>query len=216
MRLKPGELIAAVVIIIVIVIGAGFGVYPALRKAPRDQCVSNAKQVVTSLSLYAADYGGIFPPADGWTDLVFAGSYTDMRKAFVCPEANPTSEQLAPLQSEDGLALPVGYSLFRPIAGSNVSLIADMQHTPILFDSNDYRPNSVATLDSLAFRHVGRTAVVLFADGHADPMTAAPQVPGKLFKTEAEMAVEAEAGKTPEGFGARLGEGMGHEHGHSH
>lgn len=216
MRLKPGELIAVVAIVIVIIIGIGFGVYPALRRAPRDQCISNAKQVIRAVSMYAADYAGLFPPADDWADLMFEGHYNDTKRIFVCPEASPTSEQLAAMDREDALALPIGYSLFRPIAGANVMLIADMEHTPVLFDSDDYSPNSVGTLESLSFRHMGKTAVVLFADGHADPVKAAPQVPAKLFRTEQELQALTEAGKAPEAFGTRLGEGLGHDHGHSH
>ncbi len=216
MRLKPGELIAVIIIAIVIVIGIGFGVYPALRRAPRDQCVTNVKQVVRAVSMYAADYAGLFPPADNWADVMFEGSYTDMKRTFVCPEANPTSEQLEAMQRDDALALPIGYTLFRPIAGANVMLIADMEHTPVLFDSDDYSPNSVGTLETLSFRHMGKTAVVLFADGHADPVTAAPKVPARLFRTEQELQALTEAGETPEAFGTRLGEGLGHDHGHSH
>jgi len=216
-RLKPGEMIAAVLALVLLVGAVAFGVYPSLRRAPRDQCLANMKQIATALGLYVADTGGALPPGPVWADALLPG-FADSARSFVCPEASPTVEQLATLQRDDSLAIPIGFSFFRPLAGSDVSLIADMGGTPMLFDSRDFRPNSVATLEAMDFRHMGRTANVAYADGHGEPLTAAPQVPSKLFRSveEAREAAEkaAEGGEAEPGFGGRAGEGMGHDHSH--
>lgn len=217
MRLKPGEMIAAVLAVVLLVGAIAFGVYPSLRRAPRDQCLANMKQVATALGLYVADTGGPLPPGAVWADALLPG-FADSARGFVCPEASPTAEQLARLQREDSLAIPIGLSFFRPLAGSDVNLIADMVGTPLVFDSNDFSPNSVATLDAIDFRHMGRTANVTFADGHGEPLADAPQVPSKLFRTVEEAkeaaAKAAEGGEAEPGFGGRAGEGMGHDHSH--
>lgn len=193
MRLKPSEIVAAAIIIGFIVVLLGFGLYPSLRKAPREQCLVNLKAVSSSVSLYATDHLARFPLEANWVDAVTT-KYVDDLSTFVCPEVRPTREQLAALQRAKGRPLPAGYSLFRPLAGGNAARLTDLERTPVVFDSTEVRPNSAAGLDALAFRHMGRTANIYFADGHGETVTEAPAIPQPLFKSrerEGETTQEA-------------------------
>ncbi len=182
MQLKRSEMLAAALVVAFILAIGGFAVYPSLRQAPRDQCLANLKAVTTSLGLYAGDYGGRYPPAARWSDVLCA-KYVDDLKTMVCTEFMATPEQVQRLQNPGGKPLPAGYSLFRPLGGGSSSLVAAPESTPLVFDSAEVRANSVADLGALAFRHTGRAANVEFVDGHGKSLTAAPAVPKPLFKT---------------------------------
>ncbi len=218
--MKTSEIVASVIIVAFIVVLLVFGVYPDLREGPRQECAANLKQMTTCISLYCGDWAGTFPPAENWCDLMHALNYIDNPAKFVCPEASPSREELASVTKDPLPVIPLGYSLFAALPEQSTEAIANASKTPLFFDSKVYGRNSVANLDSLDFRHIGRTAIIMYADGHAETVTQAPQIPEKLFK-EVLPGLEDEGfedGKEEHGDGAfsnlQSGEGAGDGHNH--
>jgi len=162
---KRTEIVAAVAIIGFIVVLLVFGVYPDLREGPRKECMANFKKLSTTIGMYTGDCGGVFPLAP-----------------FVCPEARPTDEDTARMAAGEGPAVPVGYSLFAPLAGMQALNMVDPALTPVFFDSTKIERNSVSDCSTLAFRHLGKTANIVFADGHASSESEAPDVPASVFE----------------------------------
>ena len=181
MRGKRIEIVAAVAIIGFIVVLLVFGVYPDLREGPRKVCMANFKKLSSAIGLYAGDCGGVFPLADNWAT-VLATAYSDDFAPFVCPEARPTDEDTARMAAGEGPAVPVGYSLFAPLAGMQALNMVDPALTPVFFDSTKIERNSVSDCSTLAFRHLGKTANIVFADGHAASESEAPDVPASVFE----------------------------------
>ena len=221
MRPKKSEIVGAAVIIVFILVVLGAGLYTSLRAAPRDQCLANLKSVSTALSLYAGDNWGHMPPGERWVDALGDSLVTNWG-TFVCPETRLTKEEAQALQAADGRPLPVGYSIFQPLAGSDVTRISDPENTPWLFDSGQVRSNSTAGINALAFRHYGKAGNIFFADGSAKSVTQVPQVPSPLFKSATAEADEAHvhAGESDHDHddGApvrdqRIPHGHGHVHG---
>ena len=180
MGLKPNEMVAAVIIVAFVLVIVAVGLYPTLHQAATQQCLANLKAVGTAVSLYIGDNGGRFAPAESWTDGL-GHQYMEDPNHLICPSAKPTAEQLANLQSAEGPGVPIGYALFRPLAGSESNRIADGAKTPVVFDSTDIRRDAVADITTLDFRHVGKVGNVSFGDGHCESLSQAPVLPKPLF-----------------------------------
>ncbi len=189
MRLKPGEM-AAVVVIAVFVLAVIGSLYPYVREAPTRQCVQNLKAICTALSLYASDPGdGFMPPGSVWA-IALGRDQLDDPTVLACPSVRLTVEQKEASRTRQGL--PIGYSLFKPLAGLEAARLLLTDKTPAVFDSSDIRPNSTANLDAMAFRHAGRIGNIAFTDGHAASVTAAPPLPNPLFKTPEQVRKKME------------------------
>lgn len=197
MRPKTSEIVGAVIVVVFILAVLGTGLYPSLRAAPRDQCLANLKSISTALSLYAGDSYGHMPPADRWVDALSDSLVTDWR-AFICPEARPTTEEALALKVIDGRPLPVGYALFQPLAGRDVTRLSDPENTPWLFDAAPVRRNCVDGISALSLRHYGNVGNIYFADGSARSVTEAPAVPGPVFKPARDEADEEEHDHGPD------------------
>lgn len=223
-RMRTSEIVAALAIIAFIVVLAVYGVYPDLRQGPKTECIENYKQMTTSLSLYMGDNAGTFPLAENWCDALNDGSYVNDVTKFACPEAQPTEAELNAMKLDQKRPMiPVGYSLYLPIAGGLSAELTKSERTPLFFDSTQTMRNSTADLDKLCFRHLGRTANIAYMDGHVESLTEAPELPKMLFRKGGGEGTEegAEEGDTsqgtgvfpPTGEGSPMPGGDGHNHG---
>jgi prepilin-type processing-associated H-X9-DG protein len=202
-QIKRSEIAAAVLIVGFIAAVIVLGVYPALRAAPLNQCTTNLQNVATAISLYAGDNGAYMVRAENWTE-VLVPRYMDSLTSLVCPTAQPTAEQLAAYKGEGVMSVPIGYALFAPLAGARSNFLADSAKTPALFDSSEFRPNATSDLSTLDFRHSGKLAAVVYVDGHAATLTAAPAVPEPLLSDK--------PAPPPAASGGDHGEDDGHGH----
>jgi prepilin-type processing-associated H-X9-DG protein len=203
---------AAVVVIAVFVLAVIGSLYPYVREAPTRQCVQNLKAICTALSLYASDPGdGFMPPAAVWASALGRDQLDDPT-VLACPSVKLTVEQKEASRTRQGL--PIGYSLFKPLAGLEAARLLLTDKTPAVFDSTEVRPNSTAGLEAMAFRHAGKIGNIVFTDGHAASATAAPPLPNPLFKTPeqvrkqmadeaAKAKADAEGEKAPQGPDAK-------------
>lgn len=214
MRVKPSEIVAAAIILVFIFVVVGAGLYPSLRAAPRDQCLANLKSVATAVSLYAGDNYGHMAPAERWVDALSDAFVTDWR-VFICPEARPTTEEALALQAVDGRPLPVGYALFQPLAGRDVTRLEDPENTPWLYDAAPVQRNAVAGINAFAPRHYGDVGNVYFADGSAKSLAELSPVPSPLF-TPARDDADEDHVHTDECDHDHDEPAHDHDHGHVH
>lgn len=82
-------------------------------------CQSNLKQMGTAMQMYAQDYGGKFPPADEWNDLIYP--YTKNPKLLICPLARDKSKP--------------SYAMNSRLSGFAGNKVKDPLSTIMLFES---------------------------------------------------------------------------------
>ena len=189
MKMKRSEIVAAIIIVGFILFIIASGVYPALRSGPRNQCLSRLKSAARAINLYSNDFGGRFPVSEGWCDTLYDQYLVDL-KHVVCTEAYLSTEDAKRLSSGPGLAVPVGIAAYAPIMGRVSQEVWDPEHTPLLFDSTTIQQSATSTYDTLAYRHVGKTANVHFMDGHGESVRSAPELPKKLWCAPGEAQKE--------------------------
>jgi prepilin-type processing-associated H-X9-DG protein len=143
--------------------------YPVWAGSPRSphrkkQCLSQVKQNVSALLLYAEEYDDRLPHRDLWMDAI--GIYT-AREPFRCPQ-------------RPGIAgVPVetiyGYAFYAPISQASLSEMETPERIPLVFDSLHLARNASGTLDSLPSpgRHGGNNAIG-YVDGHARYLVTQP------------------------------------------
>jgi hypothetical protein len=108
----------------------------------RISCASNLKSIGLAMRMYAADWGGSFPPPDGAAglELLRAQGYLENHKMFVCPATTTIGQE--------GLALNEEHIDYAYRGGLTEDAPAD---TPLAWDKPDNH------------RHYGN---VLSVDGH--------------------------------------------------
>jgi prepilin-type processing-associated H-X9-DG protein len=127
----------------------------AREKARTTSCISNLKQQGLGTLMYAQDYDGILPPAQGWMDKLVP--YIRNENVYHCPTAKPSGEEKA-----------YGYAFNNTISIVNVMKLPTPQTTGMIFDSNNNgRSASVkGAIYPTPARHSQKNNVA-FADGHA-------------------------------------------------
>lgn len=192
MGIKKSELVPAALIVAFILAVIVIGFYPSVRNAPRDRCLANLKTIATGLSIYTGEAEGLLPPAAIWADALVPNC-VESPSSLVCPQAQPGPEELERVRSGGKRGVPIGYALLKTLAQQRVGTVYEPEKLPLVFDSTVFSANAVADADTLAFRHVGKTAGVCFADGHVKAITELPPPPSRLFKTPEEIANEEAA-----------------------
>jgi prepilin-type processing-associated H-X9-DG protein len=183
--MKPREKLAAVIIIAFIVVLLIAAFLPTLGTADQTRCTANLKALSIALSTYAGDHDMLLPAAADWAETLGPHYLEDLTIA-TCPAARPSAEQLQAYAGHK-LRLPVGYALLRPLGGVNSGRVYESEKIPMLFDSDLFQPNASGDPSAIVFRHADKKANVCFADGHVEPVTAAPAVPAKLLTSDAEV-----------------------------
>ena len=103
-------------------------------------CLSNLKQVVLGLLMFASDYDNAFKvTSDGWVESL--KPYVKNMSLFHCPDAPGTG---------------TSYTLNPSILGKSINAFTRPDETVLLYEGQD---------GNLEFRHEGQ-AVVGFVDGH--------------------------------------------------
>lgn len=123
-----------------------FPVFARARESARKiQCLSSIVQLGAALQLYAADWGGAFPPTDNeWGPL---DSYVRNRDVFRCPD--DAELPAAPAETESGNRQPVHIE-------SSCIYRSGL--------SNDGRATEIVAFDRWIWHLGGRN--VVFLDGH--------------------------------------------------
>jgi prepilin-type processing-associated H-X9-DG protein len=182
--MKPSEKLAAAIIVALVLVLLGATFVPTLGSADQKHCYSNLRALSLALATYAGDQDQVLPPADTWAEALGTHYLEDVTIA-TCPAARPKAEQLAAYEGHE-LRVPLGYALLRAMGGADNTRVREADKIPMLFDSDLFKPNANGDLSNLVLRHKGKQAMVCFADGHVDPVSAVPPMPDKLFVTEAE------------------------------
>jgi prepilin-type processing-associated H-X9-DG protein len=128
----------------------------AREKAKQISCLTNLKQDGLGMLMYAQDYDGKLPPAQGWMDKLVPYMPKD-EKAFHCPSAKSSGEEKA-----------YGYAFNSAISTIVVTQIPSPPTTGMIFDSNANGRNASVKggIYPTPARHSQKNNVA-FADGHA-------------------------------------------------
>jgi prepilin-type processing-associated H-X9-DG protein len=121
--------------------------------------MSNLKQLVVAVSMYAEDHDGRLPAADAWSKSV----KRYLQKAgpsapFVCPARAPQA---------------ASYAYNSRLSGLKLAQIQAPRDAPVVFESSLDYTNAFDQLQSFVAPHNG-TGNVAFADGHVKALKAAP------------------------------------------
>lgn len=114
-------------------------------------CPENLKQLHKAVLLYADRWDDTLPPADRWTDLIKENVPED--RQLHCPSINGKDNY--------------GYAMNTALGGKRWKDMKDASHTPLFYDSTDFKPNAHDDYKSLPSpgRHDNHNNV-LFLDGH--------------------------------------------------
>jgi prepilin-type processing-associated H-X9-DG protein len=144
------------ILLIPIVAAILFPVFAQAReKARQTSCLTNLKQSGLGMMMYAQDYDGKLPPAQGWMDKLVPYMPKD-EKAYHCPSAKSSGQEEA-----------YGYAFNSTISTIVVTQLPSPQTTGMIFDS-DTSGRSATTKGALyptPARHSSKNNVA-FADGH--------------------------------------------------
>lgn len=94
------------------------------------QCISNMKQMGTSMLIYLGDNDNRFPAAD-WIDAVMP--YSKNEWLFTCPEINALKQKW-------------GFAMNVKLLGTDAKKIADPVSKPMLFETDALARNVAANL----------------------------------------------------------------------
>ncbi len=134
------ELVAAVAVVAVV----GAIVFPTFarsrEKARQSNCLSNVKQIMLGMGMFAEDYDGRLPNALTWVDDL--QPYTKNEQIFNCPH-----HSTAQMDS---------YAMVRRYSGVKLEDIDNLAETIIIYEAENGQP---------AYRHNGGMNVG-YADGH--------------------------------------------------
>ncbi|MHB9025277.1 MAG: DUF4190 domain-containing protein [Armatimonadota bacterium] len=146
--------VALVLIPIIAVMAAiMFPVFAKAReKARQTTCLSNQRQIATSILMFAQDHDGILPDATTWTTSM-AASYGVTGKVWDCPTTSNAGTESNP-----------DYGFNALLSGIELGKIADPATTLLTAETNAGNLiNSAADLDNL--RH-NNGSIVSYVDGH--------------------------------------------------
>jgi hypothetical protein len=139
--------------VIVVLFLASVPVGSSKEQAKRSSCLSNVKMQAAALQIYAADYDERLPNRDSWMDAITP--YGKFKTYPVCYEVSKLKHPQY-----------IGYCFNRQL--SNSEFPADLQTTPLVFESTNMARNASGGLESLPVpgRHFGSNNVA-YADGYA-------------------------------------------------
>jgi len=159
--------VLAVLALILMPAGMFAGPRPAARRAA---CMSNMKQLVLALRLYADDWEGRYPPAGKWDrDAVRYAQSNLPRPRLWCPDVAANSV-IDPARRPDVF----GYGLNVSLAGARAASVSDPTRTVALFETDLPQPaagRAGAVADPA--RHRGGN-VYAFSDGHVKWLPTVP------------------------------------------
>ena len=180
-KLTGFTLIELLVVIAIIAILAAilFPVFAQARESARQTtCVSNTKQLVTALTMYASDYDGMSCPCrrgrgEPWSDNMLA--YSNNKQICRCPnDTRPPTDAAGILNPSYAINQRVAGQLMDTFKEDSTQLAAFADHAPVRFG----KPMQVAVgpggnmmTGCLAPRHRERLCLA-FADGHAKALKA--------------------------------------------
>lgn len=124
----------------------------AREKARQTACLANLKQIGLAAQMYLQDYDNHFPPANRWGDAL--DIYRKDRTLFRCPSV-PEGKY--------------GYAMNSKLSRWSVAQFAQLEQTPLAYDSTNLEWNAHDAVSSLPNppRHGGEVNNVAYADGAA-------------------------------------------------
>ena len=153
-------LIELLVVIAIIALLASLlmGILPSIvEKSSQTTCISNCRQIVASMQIYAQDNNQTFvSTATCWTAINLSN------KVFLCPTAPKTLQNCYVYNGYYG-----GASLAALPNPANAGLIADGLSTTV-------QPNIATVPGDYVFRHAKNTCTIGYADGHVAASQAPP------------------------------------------
>ena len=195
--MKPRFTLIELLVVIAIIAILAAMLLPALsaarERARSSNCIANLKQVGLSVQMYVGDNqdwtcnsGGEAPQTATWGKLLTDGNYIQDSKVLYCPSLNnasndPTQTYTYGFRIKDSsrIFLCLGASSFSWVTSSlaakgtftsdpsTLMMIGDTVRTANgKFDDQFYRMSSTGWQGGVDCRH-GRTANMLYADGHA-------------------------------------------------
>lgn len=131
-------------------------------------CISNLKQLSTSLIMYMSDYDERMPNAKSWCDSI--NEYKRPNATLSCT-ALPSSWEAVQMPDSDGL----GFSMNAFLSAVDTRRFEEQADTYMLYESSTIGKNVSEFFPRLPVpsRHQGKY-VVTFLDGHARTFPGAP------------------------------------------
>jgi len=143
---RPGVALSVVFAGFALLLGPMLGPHKTADKAV---CLSNMKNLVLAIQLYAEDSGGALPSADAWCDTL--DGYTKNRGVFLC---------------ERSWGTPSAYAYNRALDRATLARLSDPASLVAIFESNaGWNAHGGAELLVKEPRHLGGDNWG-FADGH--------------------------------------------------
>lgn len=144
---KPGESIVNVLVIIAILAVAALIFYPVINQAIQrgerhrnPSCLSNQRQIILGMQLYAQEHADTMPPAKGWSKAI---------------EVDPRI-----MRCDQAYDLSIGYAYSSQVAGKKVKQFQQPDAMPVTYDARRGRPE---------YRHADGL-ILSFLDGHVEYM----------------------------------------------
>jgi prepilin-type processing-associated H-X9-DG protein len=167
-RTNTTSVVLIVVGVVFFICIAGIGVlsailYPVFKQAKqsatRAVCLSNVKQLSTSILMYSADFDDKLPAATTWMDSTL--KITERTST----RTKPRSQYRCPVVSQNKKEDEYGYAFNERVKGS-MSSLGDPQNIPLVFDSINLKWNAYGAIDLLPNPSRHRLNNVGFCDGH--------------------------------------------------
>jgi prepilin-type processing-associated H-X9-DG protein len=129
----------------------------AREMARRATCLSNLKQLLLGILMYAQDYNQVLPPAETWGDAILP--YVKNKEIFLCPSAPD---------------LPCGYAYHDAYSKKKLAEVSRPAEAILLYDSTrgDWNAHDAGTSLPKEGRHLGQVNVG-YVDGHVKALEAA-------------------------------------------
>ncbi|MGV3720450.1 MAG: hypothetical protein ACO1SX_06015 [Actinomycetota bacterium] len=130
----------------------------AREAARKSLCMSRAKQMSTSLLMYAQDYDQRLPPTRSWQTAVAPYGAGDVNVCPSRPGASPA------------------YAFNQRLSGKSITTIQALSTAPTIFESSLGAPNAADQLESFVTPHRDE-GMIGFGDGSVRALSAPPNEP---------------------------------------